>query len=71
MTLCAAYAHPIEEKVTEEYRADKSRKFNQKINRTNALSMTQDILIAVFLKQQFEKALQAFDNRQERLIFNL
>lgn len=66
MTLCAAYAHPIEEKVTEEYRADKSRKFDQKINRTNALSMTQDILIAVFFRQQFEKALQAFDNVVEK-----
>jgi len=66
MTLCAAYAHPIEEKVTEEYRADQSRKFDQKINRTNALSMTQDILIAVFLRQQFEKAIQAFDSVVEK-----
>lgn len=66
MTLCAAYAHPIEEKVTEEYKADKSRKFDQKINRTNALSMTQDILIAVFLRQQFDKALQAFDSVVEK-----
>ena len=59
MTLCAAYAHPIEEKVTEEYKADQGRKLDQKINRTNALSMTQDILIAVFLRGQFEKAIQA------------
>jgi len=66
MTLCAAYAHPIEEKVTEEYKADQSRKFDQKINRTSALSMTQDILIAVFLRQQFEKALQAFDSVVEK-----
>lgn len=66
MALCAAYAHPIEEKVTEEYRADQSRKFDQKINRTNALSMTQDILIAVFLRQQFEKAIQAFDSVVEK-----
>jgi hypothetical protein len=61
MTLCAAYAHPIEEKVREEYKADQDRKFDQKINRTNAVSMTQDILIAVFLRKQFEKALTAFD----------
>ena len=61
MTLCAAYAHPIEEKVVEEYKADQNRKFDQKINRTNAISMTQDILIAVFLRRQFEKALNAFD----------
>jgi hypothetical protein len=47
MTLCAAYAHPIEERVIQEYKADKNRKFDQKINRTNALSMTQDILYKV------------------------
>ena len=61
MTLCAAYAHPIEEKVVEEYKADQNRKFDQKINRTNAVSMTQDILIAVFIRKQFDKALKAFD----------
>jgi len=61
MTLCAAYAHPIEDRVVEEYKADQNRKFDQKINRTNALSMTQDILIAVFLRRQFKKALNAFD----------
>jgi hypothetical protein len=62
MTLCAAYAHPIEEKVTQEYQADHKRKHAQKINRTNAISMTQDILIAVILKRQFDKALRAFDS---------
>jgi hypothetical protein len=61
MTLCAAYAHPIEDRVVEEYKADQNRKFDQKINRTNAVSMTQDILIAVLLRKQFEKALNAFD----------
>jgi len=61
MTLCASYAHPIEEKVIAEYKADQNRKFDQKINRTNALSMTQDILIAVIIRKQFEKALKAFD----------
>ena len=30
MTLCAAYAHPIEEKVLAEYKADANRKFDQK-----------------------------------------
>ncbi len=62
MTLCAAYAHPIEDKVIQEYKADQNRKFDQKINRTNAVSITQDVLITVFLRKQFEKALNAFDN---------
>jgi hypothetical protein len=61
MTLCAAYAHPIEERVTEEYKADQYRKYDQKINRTNAISMTQDILISVFIRKQFTKAIEAFD----------
>ncbi len=61
MTLCAAYAHPIEEKVIAEYEADEKRKHPQKINRINALAMTQNILIGVMLKNQFEKALDAFD----------
>jgi Transposase DDE domain. len=62
MTLAAAYAFPIEEKVREEYKADKERKYDQKINRTNALSMTRNILIGVFLRKQFQKAIKAFDD---------
>jgi hypothetical protein len=66
MSLCALYAHPIDEKVREEYRADENRKDDQQINRTNALSMTQEILISVFLKQQFVKAFHAFDTIVEK-----
>lgn len=62
MTLAAAYAFPIEEKVREEYRADKKRKYDQKINRTNALSMTRNILIGVFIRKQFKDAIRAFDD---------
>ncbi len=61
MTLCAAYAHPIEEKVIEEYKADEKRKYSQKINRTNALATTQDMLIGLFIRKQYKKAIAAFD----------
>jgi hypothetical protein len=61
MNLCASYAHPIEDKVIEEYKKDENRKYNQKINRTNAISMTQDIMIGVLIRKQFGKALKAFD----------
>ncbi len=61
MTLCAAYAHPIEERVTAEYKADENRKHNQKINRTNALSMTLDILISIFVRKDYKMSLKAFD----------
>jgi len=61
LTLCASYAHPIEERVIAEYKADENRKHDQKINRTNAISMTLDILIPVFLKKKYKIALDAFD----------
>ncbi len=61
LTLSAAYAHPIEEKVKKEYRADKQRKHEQKINRTNSISMTKEILVGIFIKKQYEKALESFD----------
>lgn len=65
MTLCAAYAHPIEEKVTQEYKADEQRKYDQQINRTNALAVTQDILVGVFIRKQFSRAMQVFDHLVE------
>ncbi|MCK9641698.1 MAG: hypothetical protein M0R39_17485, partial [Prolixibacteraceae bacterium] len=46
--------------------ADKERAHDQKINRTNALSMTQDILISVMIKRQYKKALEAFDDIVEK-----
>jgi len=61
MTLCAAWVHPIEDKVVEEYKADEQRKFDQKINRTNAISMTQEVLMAVLIRKQINKAIEAFD----------
>jgi hypothetical protein len=61
MTLCAVYAHPIEERVRAEYKSDQNRKHDQKINRTNAISMTLDVLIPIFVRKQYKKALNAFD----------
>jgi hypothetical protein len=62
LTLCAAYAHPIDEKVRAEYKANEIRKYDQKINRTNAIAMTKDILIAIFIKKEYRAAIQAFDD---------
>lgn len=61
MTLCAAYAHPIEEKVIAEYQADKERKHDQKINRTNALATTMDMLVPAFIHKKYKEALDTFD----------
>ena len=61
MSLMAAYAHPIEEKVRAEYKADQNRKHDQKINRTHALAMTRDILVGLFARGDHAGALNAFD----------
>ncbi|MGV8134884.1 MAG: hypothetical protein AB2L20_06700 [Mangrovibacterium sp.] len=61
MTLCAAYAHPIEEKVIAEYEADKNPKYGQKINRTNALATVMDMLVPAFIHKKYKEALHAFD----------
>jgi len=61
MSLCANLAFPIEEKIKKEFEQEKGLKYQQKINRTNALSMTRDICIGLFLKHILQKALRAFD----------
>lgn len=61
MSLCANLAFPIEEKVKKEYEQEKELKHRQKINRTNAISMTREICIGLFLKNLIKKALLAFD----------
>lgn len=66
LTLCAAYAYPIEEKVREEYKADDHRLHDQKINRTNAVAMTKEMLIPMFIRKEYDKALNAFDNLVEK-----
>lgn len=66
LSLCAVYAHPIEQRVRQEFKAGKDRKYDQKVNRTNALATTQDILIGMFFRKQIVKALDAFD----KLVYN-
>lgn len=61
MTLCASFAHPIEQKVRQEYKADEKRKHDQKINRTNALATLKGLYIGMFIHKQIEKALAYFD----------
>jgi len=61
MTLCAAFAHPIEEKVRAEHKESANRKHAQKINRTNALAVFSDMAIPMFLKRKFNESLETFD----------
>lgn len=62
MSLCAVMAFPIEEKVIKESKEDNNTKHNQKINRTSALAMLQNISIGLFLKSIVDQAIIAFDN---------
>jgi hypothetical protein len=66
MTLTAAYAFPIAEKVAEEFKADENRMYDQKINRTNAIASMRDILVPLFLKKKVEQSINTFD----RLVYN-
>jgi len=66
MTLCAALAFPIEEKVIKEYHDDKKAgliKHPHKINRTFAYWSTKGILIGMFIKKMFKRALSVFDKQ--------
>lgn len=61
MSLCAVLAFPVEEKVRKET-AEEKTKHKLKINRTAALSMTSNIVIALFLKKTVPQAFKAFDD---------
>jgi hypothetical protein len=45
----------MEEKVTEEFKADKNLEFSQKIDKANAMSSLQDLLLPMSIKQPWQK----------------
>jgi len=66
MTLCAALAFPIEERIIAECNADKQNgkiEHLRKINRTFAYWSTKCILIGMFIKKTIKLALAAFDKQ--------
>ena len=68
MSLCAALAFPIEDRVTKEYESAKKKgvvKHGQKINRTYAYWATKGILIGMFIKKIISTALSVFDRQVE------
>ena len=68
MSLCAALAFPIEDKVVKEYQDAKKKgkvKHGQKINRTYAYWTTKGMLIAIFIKKKIKQALSVFDSQVE------
>jgi len=65
MSLCAVLAFPIEEKVRKEYR-ESQNKHPQKINRTNALAMTRNIIIGLFISKKIKPSIKAFYENVEQ-----
>lgn len=61
MSLCASLAFPIEEKVKNEYKESKIKQ-PQKINRTSAYAMLQNVSIGMLLGRVVRLALVAFDS---------
>jgi hypothetical protein len=61
MSLCAVLAFPIEEKIRKENQQSGNRKHSQKINRTSAFALLQNISIGLFIKRMVKKAIEAFD----------
>ena len=63
MTLCATLAHPIAKKVKTEYSAEKTgNKYDQQINKTDAIAQTKASLIHIFLKRLKQKILDTWDS---------
>jgi hypothetical protein len=62
MNLCAMFVHPIDEKVREEFCSSGERKHGQKINWTNAVSVTKNLLVNIFCKQKIRQALDHLDD---------
>ena len=65
LTILAAYKHPIEEKVIEEFKKGENRKHAQKLNNTFALSILREGLIGIFIKKQMKDIMMYMD----RIIF--
>jgi len=62
MTLCAVMSHPIEQKVRLEYSASKSgNKYDQKINRMDAIAETRSNLILMMIDKQKQRVVDVMD----------
>lgn len=63
MTLCAVMSHPIEQKVRDEYNAEKrGNKYNQKINRADAIAETRNNILAIFIHKARQAVIDTMDN---------
>jgi len=62
MNLCATLSHPIAQKVKQEYKAEKRKnKYDQQINKTNALAQTKSSIIDIFINSIHQKVIDTMD----------
>jgi len=62
LTLCATLAYPIAQKVKQEYSKEKTgNKHDQKINRTSAIGVTRENLIALIIKKSYQQGIDCMD----------
>jgi len=66
LTMVAAMAHPVQDKVRAEYKADQQRKYDQKINWTNAIATWLDSLVPIFLRAKAREGIDNFDQIVEQ-----
>jgi Transposase DDE domain len=59
MNLCAVLAFPVEEQLRKEGKGE--RKHERKVNRTSALALISESVVAIFIKGMAKKAVKAFD----------
>lgn len=62
LTMVAAMAFPIQEKVRLEYKADKNRKHDQQINWTHAIATFWDSLVPIFIRKKTKSGIAHFDD---------
>ena len=62
MTLCATLSHPIAKKVKEEFSKDKrNNKYDQGINRADALSETRSNIFQIFINKVYQLTIDIMD----------
>jgi len=62
MAMCATFTHPIEEKVRKEYAAAKTgNKYEQQINKSDALAETRSNLISIFIFNRKQEVIDIID----------
>ena len=62
MSFSASLAFPIEQKVRKEYQKDNNKKYDQKINRTGAISNLRLLYVNLFIKKLVKKSISVYDD---------